>query len=195
MPNTVPFNCYLKMEQLPPDVKERNGIKFKDVKNIRLDCTAQNGTYTGFDLLVIGGMLKFYVLPTTSGGVVKCSDSRRAGYRLQGGVSKLGAINVSSIFYLNLETKGGVVFGYGEPNDKPLLESKDKAGNFNQNPMIPYKIDGYLFITDPTYSVFEILIVPDGRLLLLELCRSLANGQFDEALNKMRATAKPIFDY
>lgn len=90
------FDCYIKMQQLPDEVKRANKIKV-GASVPRLDCIAMAGYYEGFKpLLSSKGQLKFYLMETR--GVIHSNEQRRAGYFLMGERS----INFSSVFYKNI---------------------------------------------------------------------------------------------
>lgn len=178
------FDCYLKMQQLPDEVKSANGIK-PGAKIPRLDCVAMAGYYEGLEPLISSkGQLKFYLSQTR--GIINSSDQRRAGYFLMGDRS----INFSSIFQQKFDIGDqNKCFSYGEPNSNKTLK------NGQPNPMADYCNDGYLFIHDSNFTELEILIKTDGRFLISGFLKMLANGSYDEALQAMREQAKPIFNY
>ncbi len=177
------FDCYIKMQQLPDEVKRANKIKV-GASVPRLDCTALAGYYEGLKPLYSSkGQLKFYLQQTR--GLINSSDQRRAGYFLMGEKS----INFSSVFLQDFGNDQKQCFGYGEPNNNPTLKNGDP------NPMNPFCEDAYLFITDPGFIEIEILIIRRGRYLIQGYLKQLANGSFNDALAAMRATAKPIFNY
>ncbi len=178
------FDCYIKLQQLSDDLKRANKIKV-GAKIPRLDCTAMAGYYEGLKPLISSkGQLKFYLQETR--GVINSNDQRRAGYFLMGERS----INFSSIFLQKFDNADqSICFGYGEPNDNKTLKSGEP------NPMILFCEDGYLFITNPDFSEFEILVITKGRYLIQGYTKMLASGAFNEALQAMREQAKPIFNY
>ncbi|HCU63756.1 MAG TPA: hypothetical protein DGC94_21830 [Prolixibacteraceae bacterium] len=178
------FDCYIKMQQLPDEVKRANKIKVEAIVP-RLDCVSMAGYYEGLKPLFSSkGQLKFYLMETR--GLINSSDQRRAGYFLMGEDS----INFSSIFLQDFDTdKQAQCFGYGEPNSNKTLKSGQP------NPMLPFSEDAYLFITNPGFTEFEILIIRRGRYLIQGYLKQLANGTFNEALAAMRSQAKPIFNY
>lgn len=176
------FDCYIKMQQLPDEVKRVNKIKV-GARIPRLDCVSMAGFYDGLKPLFSSkGQLKFYLVETR--GLINSNDHRRAGYFLMGECS----INFSSIFLQDFET-GDRCFGYGEPNINKTLK------NGESNPMLPFCEDAYLFITNPKFTEIEILIISKGRYLIQGYTKQLASGAFDEALDVMREQAKPIFNY
>jgi len=178
------FDCYIKMQQLPDEVKRANKIKV-GASVPRLDCVAIAGYYEGLKpLLSSKGQLKFYLQQTR--GLINSSDQRRAGYFLMGERS----INFSSVFLQEYNTGDqNPCFAYGEPNSNKTLKSGEP------NPMLSFSEDAYLFITNPGFTELEILIIRRGRYLIQGYLKQLANGEFNEALTAMRAQAKPIFNY
>lgn len=178
------FDCYIKLQQLPDEVKSANKGMKPGAKIPRLDCVAMAGYYEGLKPLYSSkGQLKFYLQQTR--GLIKSSDQRRAGYFLMGEKS----INFSSIFLQDFGTDQKQCFGYGEPNGNEMLK------NGKSNPMKPFCEDAYLFITDPGFIEIEILIIRRGRYLIQGYLKQLANGAFNDALKAMREQAKPIFNY
>lgn len=178
------FDCYIKMQQLPDEVKRANKIKV-GASVPRLDCVSMAGYYEGLKPLFSSkGQLKFYLMETR--GLINSSDQRRAGYFLMGENS----INFSSVFLQEFDTSDQKqCFGYGEPNSNKTLKSGQP------NPMLSFSEDAYLFITNPGFTELEILIIKRGRYLIQGYLKQLANGAFNEALAAMRSQAKPIFNY
>ena len=177
-------DCYIKLEQLPEEVKRVNNIKV-GASVPRLDCTAMAGYYEGLKCLTSSkGQLKFYLQQTR--GLINSNDQRRAVFFLMGEHS----INFSSVFMQSFDNADqSKCFGYGEPNKNAMMK------NGNLNPMLPYSEDGYLFISNPGFTVIEILIITKGRYLLQGYLKMLENGAYEEALQAMREQAKPIFNY
>ncbi|MDR3706386.1 MAG: hypothetical protein P4L28_10820 [Paludibacteraceae bacterium] len=178
------FDCYIKMQQLPDEVKRANKIKV-GASVPRLDCVAMAGYYKGLEPLYSKkGQIKFYLQQTK--GLINSTDQRRAGYFLMGEKS----INFSSLFIQNLDTQDkGKLYGFGEPNGNKTLKSGEP------NPMLSFANDAYLFITSPDFTEIEILIITNGRYLIQGYLKKLANGEYNTALQAMREQAKPIFNY
>ena len=178
------FECYIKMQQLPDEVKRANkGIKL-GAKIPRLDCVAMAGYYEGLKPLYSSkGQLKFYLNETR--GLINSNDQRRAGYFLMGEKS----LNFSSVFLQDFNAVQKPCFGFGEPNDLPTLK------NGEPNPMYPFRGDAYLFIIEPAFKEIEILIIKGGRYLVQGYLKQLVNGAYNDALKAMREQAKPIFNY
>lgn len=178
------FECYLKFQQLPDEVKRANKIKV-GAKVPRLDCVAMAGYYEGLTPLYSSkGQIKLYLMETR--GLINSNDDRRAGYFLMGEKS----INFSSVFmqsFVNDDQEQ--CLGFGSPNGNKKLK------NGQPNPMLPFCNDGYLFISKPDFSEFEILIIKEGQYLIQNYLKKLANGFYDEALSVIREQSKPIFNY
>jgi len=178
------FDAYIKMQQLPDEVKRANKIKVP-AKVPRLDCIALAGYYEGLNCLFSSkGQLKFYLQQTR--GLIHSNDQRRAGYFLMGENS----INFSSVFMQSFDNADQCeYYGFGEPNKNETMKNGDP------NPMLPFADDGYLFLTNPGFTEVEILIISKGRYLIQGYLKMLTNGVYDEALQAMREQAKPIFNY
>jgi hypothetical protein len=109
----------------------------------------------------------------------KCNPNSTAETRLQ----CKGSVNFSSIYTINL-THGEQIIGYGEPP-----QSQELKGGKN-NPFFENRNDGYLFIISPDLNTIEILIVPKSRQLIMGYAAQLEDGKLNEALNKLRQSAK-----
>ena len=167
---------YFKLVALPDDVKAQNKIKSK----ARLDCIAFAGNYKGLTNFVNKqGQLFFYKTPCRE--FIETQSKRVAEWSLTN-----SSLNSSSIF---IEDFDFLEYGYGYPNAKPRLS------NGEPNPLYPFKNDGYLFIVNKDYSQIEILILPDGRNLISHYYQHLIDGYFDTELQRLRAEAKPFFEY
>jgi hypothetical protein len=109
-----------------------------------------------------------------------CNPNSTAETRLQ----CKGSVNFSSIYLLDLKI-GETLIGHGEPP-----QTKELKGN-KTNPFYENRADGYLFIVAPDLRTIEILVVPNGRLLIRGYAAKLADGQFNEALEQIRKSAFP----
>ena len=179
------ISLYLKCIVLPNELKAKHKITLTPA-NIRLDCVEINGFWKGIEPFINSkGMIKFDLIPTK--GIINSPDQRRAGYKLQGWKD---SINFSSLYeYYAPEYTG---FGWGEPNDKKTMRVKGKDV---PNPMYPFKNAGFLFIYSKDYSCIEILVIEGERHLWNGNVKALASGAMNEALQQIRATAKPFFEY
>jgi len=177
------FSWYGEFVVLPNEIKQRNKIKLEPVCP-RLDCIKSVGYYKGIEPFINKkGMFKFNLMRTDG---IKTDEKRKADYYLQGEKS----MNFSSIYPLSLNDKN-IVY-YGEPNDKPTIKSgKAKI----DNPMLPYKNDGYLFIINPDYTKIELLVIENGRFLIRGYTKQLANGEFDNMLKQFRETSTTFYNY
>jgi hypothetical protein len=127
----------------------------------------------------------------------KCNPNSKAETRLQ----CKDSINFSSIYLLDMKIAETLI-GYGEPPITKTFEKKDKDGKITEypNPFYDDRNDGYLFIitpdTDETTEVvnapktIEIIVVHNGRYLIQGFAKELIDGQFNEALEQIRKSAK-----
>lgn len=177
------FSWYGEFNVLPNEIKQRNKIKLEPVCP-RLDCTKSVGYYKGIEPFINKkGMFKFNLMRAD---IHKTDEKRKADYYLQGEKS----MNFSSIYPLAIPDIDNIYFG--EPNDKPTIKSgKAKI----ENPMLPYKNDGYLFIINPDYTKLELLVIENGRFLIKAYAKQLANGECDEMLKQFRESATMFYKY
>jgi len=167
---------YYKLVALPDEVKTQNKIRSK----ARLDCIAYAGNYKGLTNFVNKqGQLFFYKTPCRE--FIEAQTKRVAEWSLTN-----SSLNFSSIY---IEDFDFLEYGYGYPNAKPRLS------NGEPNPLHPFKNDGYLFIVNKDYTEIEILILPDGRNLISHYYQHLIDGYFDAEIQRLRAEAKPYFEY
>lgn len=178
------FSAYLKLEQLPDEVKSRNKIKV-GAKVPRFDLTRLAGYYKPLESLKNKkGQIILYLNETR--GIIDSPDQRRADRFLMGKDS----LNFSSVYLLDCSTNGGGFAGYGNPN-RAKTYSKDKK----PNPFLEVKNDGFLFLIAPDWRSVEVLIIPDGYNTILGNAKAMADGVYNEALQTMRAAAKTFFQY
>lgn len=180
------FVAYLKFEQLPDEVKTRHKIKV-GAKIPRYDLTQLAGYYKPLESLKNDkGQIILYLIETR--GIIDSSDSRRADRYLQA----KNSLNFSSVFLLDnsTPTNNGCFVGYGNPN-RDETYSKDKK----PNPFFKCRNDGFVFQISKDWKTIEVLIVPDGCNTILGNAKALADGVYNEAIETMRATAKPFFNY
>jgi hypothetical protein len=167
---------YYKLVALPDEVKNQNKIRSK----ARLDCIAYAGNYKGLTNFVNKqGQLSFYKTPCRE--FIDAHTKRVAEWSLTN-----SSLNFSSIYIEDFDL---LEYGYGYPNAKPRLS------NGEPNPLHPFKNDGYLFIVNKDYTQIEVLILPDGRNLISHYYQHLIDGYFDTEIQRLRAEAKPYFDY
>lgn len=180
------FSAYLKLEQLPDEVKTRNKIKL-GAKVPRFDLTRLAGYYKPLESLRNKkGQIILYLNETR--GIIESPDKRRADRFLMGKDS----LNFSSVFLLDSSANndGNGFVGYGNPN-RAKTYSKDKK----PNPFLEVKNDGFLFLITPDWRAVEVLIIPNGYNTILGNAKALADGIYNEALETMRMAAKTFFQY
>lgn len=176
------FKAYIKIEQLPDELKAKHKIKIGASKP-RFDVTGVSGYWPELESIKNRkGQICFYLLEND--GFIDTNALRRADRRLQAKDS----LNFSSVYLLNLNTEPLV--GYGNPNGQKTY-SKDKK----PNPFFECRTDGYLFIIQPDWKAIEILVITNGLYTIEANAKAFADGQYNEALATLRATAKPIFEY
>ena len=172
--------AYDKLALLPDEVRASNKIKSK----ARLDCILftdkVNGNYQGLTNFVnYKGQLFFYKTPCRD--FVNTDSKRLAEWSLTG-----NGVNLSSIYIDDIDCPE---IGYGYPNAKRLLS------NSSQNPLFPFRNDGYLFIIDKDYSEIELIVIPDGRNLISSYYQKMIDGDFDNDVRILRNEAKPFYKY
>jgi hypothetical protein len=178
------FSAYIRLVQLPNEVKERKKIKL-GAKVPRFDLVDMAGYYKPLETLKNKkGQVIFYLSDTR--GIIDSSDKRRADRFLMAKDS----LNFSSVFLLSNTAQDGRFVGFGTPNGAKTF-GKDKK----QNPFYECRNDGFLFVVSPDWNVIEVLIVPDGCNTIQGNARALADGVYNEALEIMRATAKTFCQY
>ena len=180
------FSAYLCFEQLPDEVRTRHKIKAGAVAKVpRYDLVKMAGYCKALSALTNNkGMAVFYLVETR--GRINSPDSRRADRNLQG----KNSLNVSSVYLLDCEPKGGRLVGYGNPpRDKTF--SKDKR----PNPFYDSRNDGFIFLISDEWKRIELLIIPNGYNTVLGNAKALQDGVYDEALETMRKAATPFFEY
>jgi len=176
------FSCYIRLDNRTP----------KDAKTPQYEVTETAGYFPPLETLKNPkNRIVFYLIKNDNG--INCRESRKAGYHLQ----CKDSVNFSSIYVI--ETTGGGVIAYGEPQPgeflKPKKDKKTGKETPRPNPFYHNRNDGYLFIISQDWSVIEVLVVQDGRHLIRGTAQKLADARFDEALKTMRGTAKPILKY
>jgi hypothetical protein len=182
------FSYYLKLERLKTPKKDGSERK--------------TPAYTG--TLQAGYFKPSESLKNASGDIVmycqrndKCNPNSKSELRLQ----CKGSINFSSIYFLNIDACK-LMTGYGEPPFEKMFKPKkvkNTDGGIKKeverpNPFYENRNDGYLFIValggDNIPETIEILVMSDGRHLIQGYAKQLADGQFTDALNQIRSTAK-----
>ena len=162
--------------KLPIEVKEKHGFKAL----ARLDCTKVSGEYEGLNPFKNKkGML--YLYPTDTSEFIECDGKRIATMALTN-----GTLNLSSLYVENLESPQ---YAYGYPNAR--LKLKDGS----PNPLLEYRQDGYLFLTDNELNRIELLVVYRGRNLIREAYSRLLDGELDTEIEQLRAIERPFYNY
>ena len=172
--------AYYSFQCLSDEIRAANGIRSK----ARLDCVAfadrVSGGYKGLlPFLNKKGQLCFYLTPARD--VVNSNSKRRTDWTLT-----QNSLNLSSIYKEDTDYPD---LGYGYPNHKRRLS------NGQPNPVFEWANDGFLFLSNSTYSAIELLIIPDGRHLITAYYNSLIDGAMDEQINEMRQQARPYYPY
>jgi hypothetical protein len=180
------FCAYIKLEQLPDEVKTRHKIKV-GASVPRFDLTRLAGYYKPLESMKNKkGQLVLYLNGTL--GIIDSPDPRRADKFLMGKDS----LYLSSVYLLDCSTPidGGGFIGYGNPNRAATYGKGKKP-----NPFAECKDDGFLFLIAPDWKTIEMLVIPSGCNTILGNAKALADGVYNEALETMRAAAKAFFQY
>lgn len=146
------------------------------------------GNYAPFEALKgRDGRVSFYLI---GGDVYNTEKSSRPELHLQGKSS----INVSG---LKFQTEDDVPtrFAYGNPPEEKTYSKKDKP-----NPFYPYKDDGFLFmfsnairIGEPMPDSFELIVIAKAKYLVMQHCRTLHDGGYDEMLKSLHDQAVSFY--
>ena len=171
---------YYKLVLLPDEVRASNKIRSK----ARLDCITYADTLTGnyqglTNFVNSKGQLFFY--KTSCRDFVSTDSKRLAEWSLTN-----NSLNFSSIY---IEDMDYPEIGYGYPNAKRLLS------NGSQNPLFPFRNDGYLFNINKDYSEIELFIIPDGRNMISSYYQKFIDGGFEDEVRQLREQAKTFFNY
>lgn len=163
-------------ENLEEEVKKKHGIRSAP----RLDCTEVSGLYNGLNpFRNKKGMI--YLYTTDTDDFVVFYGKRVATMALGN-----GTLNLSSLFFENLDF---LQFSYGYPN------SRTKLSDGTENPLLPFRFDGYLFVTDRELKRIELFIVVGGKNCIREFYYHLLDGELDSEINRLRAEARPYYNY
>ena len=180
------FSAYIRLEQLPDDVKSRNKIKL-GASIPRFDVTATAGYYKPLEKLKnLKGQIYLYLTETR--GIINSPDQRRADRFLMA----KNSINFSSVYLLEQPTDGsGFFVGFGNPNDKKTCGKGKKI----ENPFYDNRNDGFLFVISHDWKSIEVLVIPDGKFTIMGNAKQFADGCLNEAINTLRKEAKTFFQY
>lgn len=178
------FSAYLRLEQLPDDIKAKHKIKIGAQKP-RFDLTKQAGYYKPLEQLKNSknGQTCFFLNETN--GVIN-SHTNRAERFLQA----KNSLNVSSVYLLSLATTNGYYTGYGYPNP-----SKTYSKQKRPNPFYECRNDGFLFAIAEDWKTIEVLVIPYGKNTIQGYANALADGVFREQLDSLRGTALTVYQY
>lgn len=172
--------AYYNFTLLPDEVRAEYKIKSK----ARLDCVSFTdrvaGGYNGLTNFV-NNKGQLFVYKTPCRDFINTDSKRLAEWSLTG-----NGLNLSSIYIDDLDCPE---IGYGYPNDKRLLS------NGSQNPLFPFRNDGYLFIIYKDYSEIELIVIPDGRNLISSYYQRMIDGGFDDEIRELRQQAKAFYPY
>jgi hypothetical protein len=195
------FSAYLKLERRQSVFK--SGKKAgKESGTPRFMVIEQAGYFKPLESIknAAGEIVMFYQCNDD------CNPNSTAETRLQC-ADNVGSVNFSSIYLLDLKP-GKILIGYGEPPSNemlmPVKRTKKGKDVTLDHPNVFYgrRNDGYVFILtpepetpEPKYlkpapKTIEILVVPNGRDLIRGYAMKLADGQLDEALERIRNEAK-----
>lgn len=178
------FRAYLRLEQLPDDVKAKHKIKI-GAKKPRFDLVKMDGYYPPMDCLKNSknGQTCFFLNGTE--GVINSHIHKAETY-----LQAKGSLNFSSIYMADQTPINGYLLGYGFPNPSQTYSQKKVS-----NPFYNYRGDGFLFVIAEDWSTIEILVISNGKYTIESYAAALVSGAFNEALEFFRNTAKPVYQY
>ena len=179
--------AYIRLEQLPDEVKQRNKIKI-GAKVPRYDGIAMAGYFKPFlELMNNKGQIITYLNPTDRNRLQSRPQptSRQADRYLQG----KGSVNISSVYLTDYTTADGRRVGYGNPDPSPTFGRDRKP-----NPFSGCR-DGFIFLISPDWQTLEILVICEGAYFTTGTVKATADGVYDEVLAVFRSQANPIYNY
>lgn len=176
------FKAYLRLEQLPDDVKAKHKIKV-GAKMPRFDLIRMEGYYPPIEHLKNSrnGQTCFFLKGTE--GIIQSHIHKAETY-----LQAKGSLNFSSI--LKLHKNNGHYVGCGFPNPSQTYSQKKVS-----NPFYDYRGDGFLFVIAEDWSTIEILVISNGKYTIESYAEALASGVFNEALTFFRGTAELVYQY
>lgn len=174
------IGAYYKLSTLPDEVRVINKIRSK----ARLDCVSFTDMVVGgnkglTNFVNSKGQLFFYKTPCRN--FINTDSKRLSEMSLTD-----GSLNFSSIYIDDLDCPE---IGYGYPNANRLLS------NGSENPLFPFRNDGYLFLINKDYSIIELFVIPDARNLIGSYYQKMIDGGFDDEVRELRNQAKPFYNY
>lgn len=171
--------AYYKLVMLSNELKAKHKIKI-GARIPRYDCVLYNGDYPGVTPFINSkGM--FYLNLFESDKVIKSNERRLSEF-----VLKSPHLNFTSLYFENIEAPN---ICYGYPNGKPLLS------NGNINPLFHFRNDLYIIIINNEYTEIEVLVFKNQKGFANYFLQGFINNEFDEELDRIRATSKPFYDY
>lgn len=176
------FSCYLKMVQLPDELKRRNKIKVGAVVP-RFDVVQITGYFPQLESIKNNkqGMVCLLLQET-----IKTGNQSGAERWLQG----KNSFNFSAIHLLDDRMADGSLVGFGNPNREKTFSQRRL-----QNPFYDCRNDGFLFLIGADWQTIEILVIPNGLYTIQGNAKELVDGKYREALEQVRNNAKPFFIY
>lgn len=170
--NNYMFTAYMQFVKLAD--KER--------KIDAYEARAIAGYYKPFEALKTkSGSIRVYLNETR--GIVNSPDNRRAQKFIQG----KNSLNVTSVFVLDVETCKDYFVAYGQPPRAEVYGKEKRPNPFHDN-----KDDGFLFVISKDWRFIEMLVVDGGCNTILGNAKALADGEYNEMLERLRATAQPL---
>lgn len=184
------FSAYMKIVQLPNEVKRLNKIKLNP-KNPRFDLVAVNGYFPPLEALKYQGHVHFNLV--NGKDRFKEFNNRKPFKVLQDN----RGFNFSGIF---LDVCGtvpvdGCFVGYGNPNPDETCLIKGKE---IKNPYFENGRDGFLFIIKQDFSEIEIFVLPKGGggdNIIESATAAFRYGVYDEQVRTLREAAKVFHTY
>lgn len=178
------FSAYLCLEQLPDEVKAKNGIKTGALVP-RFDLTKMAGSLPGLEALA-NKRLQIVMYLQRAMGIINASDGRRADCFLMA----KNSLNFSSLYLLNRTTEGAPFVGFGNP-----LPGQTYGKDNRPNPFYQSRNDGYIFIVSPDWKKIEVLVIPDGKFTIIGEAGMVQRGEWDDAIHSIREHAHTFYPY
>jgi hypothetical protein len=201
--------AYLRLEWLPESpvdfLPDRSGVAPASRKTPRFDLTAMAGCWPPLDRLKTrAGYLYFYLIPTDK--VAARSKGRTTpSYFLQCTPAGSKTVNFSGVRFERAaaavgklkEIEGNVILSDPAAPPRFIYASGEppQAEHLRQgirNPMYGRRGDAFLFLFSEGMRALEVLIVTDGRALIDEYRRQLANGDLNDVIEALRAQARSV---
>ena len=171
---------YYRLQKLPEAVKIAHKIRSEK----RLDCTHYTDeTYSGYKGLepFLNHKKQLFFHLTEARQFVTAQAKRIAEWSLT-----KSSLNLSSLFIEDFENPH-LAFGY--PNGSQRLS------NGSENPLYPFRSDGYLFILSENIEQIELIVLPEQRNLISNWYQLLIDNELEIEINRLRQNSKPFFNY